>query len=77
MNRKQRRQKNKLRFTKPLRHVRKKWIIGLDNVTFAIRHGIGLHHFMRVISLGLKINDLAELGKELTDGKSRVGHTKS
>lgn len=62
MNRTNRRKHAKLRFTKPLRYVRGKWMVGKDDVTYAIRLGIPLHYYLRVIEMGLGVSDLAELG---------------
>jgi hypothetical protein len=64
-NRRTRRAKQKLRFTKPLKRVRKRYVIGMDDVTFAIRKHIPLPSYLRVLALGLRIPDLAELGKSM------------
>jgi len=63
-NRKQRRERNPIRLTDKLRKVRKKWMYGRYNVTYAIQHDIPLNHYVRVAKMGLKHKDLIELGKE-------------
>lgn len=69
-NRKKRRDlnKGKLKFTKPLHNVRGKWMVGLVNVTRAIRYSIPLHYYLRVASMGLNTNELLKLGKDITEG---------
>ncbi|MDD4804122.1 MAG: hypothetical protein PHN69_03025 [Candidatus Pacebacteria bacterium] len=37
-------------------------MVGKDDVTYAIRLGIPLHYYLRVLEMGLGVNDLAELG---------------
>ena len=66
-NRAQRRKRKVLRMTKPLRQVRKKWFVGSVDVTYAIKTGISLPHFIRVMKLGYTINDLKGLGKEMEE----------
>ena len=66
-NRAQRRKKTKFRATKPLKRIRGKYMMGNVNVTYAIKHGISLNHFMRVAKLGLSVDDLTSIGKEFND----------
>ena len=58
---------HKLRFTKPLRKVRDKWVVGETNVTRAIKTGVPLHQYLRVAAMGLDIKKLTELGNEFTE----------
>lgn len=67
-NRAMRRKHTKLRFTKPKRYIRGKYIIGRHDVTLAVKREIPMHHYLRIAELGLKHKDLAELGKAL-EGK--------
>ena len=69
-NRKQRRVKTKgtkLRLTKPLKRVRKKWLVGRTDVTEALKRGIPLQSYLRVASMGLDIEKLQQLGNEITE----------
>lgn len=72
-NRTTRRKRNPLRLTKPLKKVRNKWMIGNTDVTFAIKNKIPLHYYLRVIHMGLDVNKLTEMGKELSEELRKDG----
>lgn len=67
-NRAGRRKRTRLRLTKPVRTIRKRKWYGNTDVTFPIKHNIPIQHWIRVIKMGLNINSLTKLGKELSDG---------
>jgi len=66
-NRAKRRERKPLRLTKPLKYVRKKIMVGKENITFAIKKDIPLHQYLRVAAMGLDIKKLSEIGKELSE----------
>jgi len=65
-NRKQRRTRktDKLRFTKPMKKIRDKYMVGNVDVTLAVKAGIPLNEFLRVKALGLNYKELIEIAKE-------------
>lgn len=66
-NRAARRKRTPLRLTSPLKQVRGKWMVGHTDVSYAIKHRIPLHYFLRVAKMGLDVNRLTEMGNQISE----------
>ncbi|MFA6619402.1 MAG: hypothetical protein WCT23_10090 [Candidatus Neomarinimicrobiota bacterium] len=66
-NRAARRKRSPLRLTSQLKHVRNKWMVGITDVSYAVKHKIPLHYFLRVAKMGLDINRLRTMGDQISD----------